>query len=90
MFADIVLIHIVFHPFVGRLVRFEIAVERIFGVGVVDAAGNLIWQGYANGGELVWDGKDFKGRRPATGVYFVFSSSKSGKEKNVAKFLFVN
>lgn len=57
---------------------------------IVDAAGNLIWQGYANGGELVWDGKDFKGRRPATGVYFVFSSSKSGKEKNVAKFLFVN
>ena len=57
---------------------------------IVDAAGHLIWQGYANGGELVWDGKDFKGRRPATGVYFVFSSSKSGKEKNVAKFLFVN
>ena len=57
---------------------------------IVDAAGNLIWQGYANGGELIWDGKDFKGRRPATGVYFVFSSSKSGKEKNVAKFLFVN
>lgn len=57
---------------------------------IVDAAGNLIWQGYANGGELVWDGKDFRGRRPATGVYFVFSSSKSGKEKNVAKFLFVN
>lgn len=57
---------------------------------IVDAAGRLIWQGYANGGELVWDGKDFKGRRPATGVYFVFSSSKSGKEKNVAKLLFVN
>jgi ligand-binding sensor domain-containing protein len=57
---------------------------------IVDAAGNLIWQGYANGGELVWDGKDFRGRRPATGVYFVFSSSKSGKEKNVAKILFVN
>lgn len=57
---------------------------------IVDAAGNLIWQGYANGGELIWDGKDFKGRRPATGVYFVFSSSKSGKEKNVAKLLFVN
>ncbi|MBP5649638.1 MAG: hypothetical protein J6X01_01000 [Bacteroidales bacterium] len=57
---------------------------------IVDAAGNLIWQGYANGGELVWDGKDFRGRRPATGVYFVFSSSKSGKEKNVAKILFIN
>ena len=57
---------------------------------IVDAAGNLIWQGYANGGELVWDGKDFRGRRPATGVYFIFSSSQSGKEKNVAKLLFIN
>lgn len=57
---------------------------------IVDAAGNLIWQGYANGGELIWDGKDFYGRRPATGVFFVFSSSESGKEKKVAKFLFIN
>lgn len=57
---------------------------------IVDAAGHLIWQGYANGGELIWDGKDFKGRRPATGVFYVFCSSKSGKEKKVAKFLFIN
>lgn len=57
---------------------------------IVDAAGHLIWQGYANGGELIWNGKDFKGRRPATGVFYVFCSSKSGKEKKVAKFLFIN
>lgn len=56
---------------------------------IADAAGNLVWQGYANGGELSWDGKDFYGKRPATGVYFVFSSSSTGKEKNVAKILFI-
>ncbi len=56
---------------------------------IADAAGNLVWQGYANGGELTWDGKDFYGKRPATGVYFVFASDRTGKKRNVAKILFV-
>ena len=56
---------------------------------IADAAGNLVWQGYANGGELSWDGKDFYGKRPSTGVYFVFSSDTTGKMKNVAKILFI-
>ncbi|MDR0232689.1 MAG: hypothetical protein LBI82_11310 [Dysgonamonadaceae bacterium] len=56
---------------------------------ITDSAGNLVWQGYAYGGQLIWNGKDFYGKRPATGVYFVMASSKTGKEKKVAKFLFV-
>lgn len=57
---------------------------------IADAAGNLVWQGYANGGEFTWDGTDFYGNRPATGVYFVFASDETGKEKNVAKILFIH
>ena len=56
---------------------------------ITDASGNLIWQGYAYGGQLIWNGKDFYGKRPATGVYFVMASGKTGKEKKVAKFLFI-
>jgi len=56
---------------------------------ITDAAGNLVWQGYAYGGQLIWNGKDFHGRRPVTGVYFIMASSKTGKEKRVAKLLFV-
>jgi len=56
---------------------------------ITDSSGNLVWQGYAYGGQLIWNGKDFYGKRPATGVYFVMASSKTGKEKKVAKFLFV-
>ena len=56
---------------------------------ITDAAGNLVWQGYAYGGQLIWNGKDFYGNRPATGVYFIMASSKTGKEKKVAKLLFV-
>jgi len=56
---------------------------------ITDAAGNLVWQGYAYGGQLIWNGKDFFGKRPATGVYFIMASNKSGKEKKVAKLLFI-
>jgi ligand-binding sensor domain-containing protein len=56
---------------------------------ITDAAGKLVWQGYAYGGQLIWNGKDFYGKRPATGVYFIMASSKTGKEKKVAKFLFI-
>lgn len=56
---------------------------------IADAAGNLVWQGYANGGTLAWDGYDLYGNKPATGVYFVFASSSDGKQKKTAKILFV-
>ena len=56
---------------------------------ITDSSGKLVWQGYAYGGQLIWNGKDFYGNRPATGVYFVMASSKTGKEKKVAKFLFI-
>ena len=56
---------------------------------ITDAAGNLVWHGYAYGGQLIWNGKDFYGKRPATGVYFVMASNKTGKEKKVAKFLLI-
>ena len=57
---------------------------------VADAAGNLVWQDYANGGTFNWNGRDFNGKRPATGVYFVFISDADGKKKTVAKILFVH
>ncbi|MDX9891660.1 MAG: hypothetical protein RBS29_04085 [Bacteroidales bacterium] len=56
---------------------------------VVDGSGFLLYQGYANGGTFVWNGKDFNGNRPATGVYFIFASSDTGEERQVAKLLFV-
>ena len=56
---------------------------------IADASGHLVWQGYADGGQLNWNGKDLYGNRPATGVYFVFASDETGKVKKVAKLLFV-
>jgi len=57
---------------------------------ITDASGRLVWQGRSYGGELVWNGLDHFGRRPATGVYYVMASDEDGKEKMVAKFLFIH
>lgn len=57
---------------------------------ITDSSGKLVWQGYSDGGQLVWDCKDHFGQRPATGVYYVMISDKDGKEKIVTKFVFVN
>lgn len=57
---------------------------------ITDSSGRLVWQGYSDGGQLVWDGKDHYGNRPATGVYYVMASDETGKEKIVTKFVFIN
>jgi hypothetical protein len=43
----------------------------------------------ALGGQAVWNGKTNMGQRVSTGVYFVFASDKYGKNKSVAKILFI-
>lgn len=57
---------------------------------ITDSSGRLVWQGFSDGGQLVWDCKDHFGKRPATGVYYVMVSDINGKEKIVTKFVFVN
>ncbi|MBO7491846.1 MAG: hypothetical protein J6T59_05335 [Bacteroidales bacterium] len=57
---------------------------------ITDSLGKLIWQGYSNGGQLIWNCVDHFGRRPATGVYYIMASDEDGKEKIVGKFLFIN
>ena len=56
---------------------------------ITDSSGRLVWQGYSDGGQLVWDCKDHYGNRPASGVYYVMVSDENGKEKIVTKFVFI-
>lgn len=56
---------------------------------IVDSSGKLVWQGYSDGGQMVWDGKDHYGNRPSSGVYYVMASDENGKEKIVTKFVFI-
>lgn len=59
-------------------------------VKITDITGTLIYQGKANGTQMVWNGKGYKGDRAKSGVYLVFSSTDLGKEKQVAKILLLN
>jgi len=57
---------------------------------ITDINGNLIYSGTAEGGQAIWDGNNFDGRRAQTGVYLVFASNSDGAETIVTKILFVN
>ncbi len=63
-------------------------------VKITDVSGQLIFETTALGGQAIWDGKDFSGRRASTGVYLVFSTSQtrglSSPNTAVAKILFIN
>ncbi|WP_455497522.1 type IX secretion system anionic LPS delivery protein PorZ [Coprobacter sp.] len=59
-------------------------------VKITDTTGNLIYQNYSEGGQMVWNGLNRNGDRVKTGVYLVFASSSNGKEGVVTKILIVN
>jgi hypothetical protein len=59
-------------------------------VKITDITGSLIYDTFAEGGQMVWNGKDLFGRRPASGVYLVFSTDPDGNETMVTKILFMN
>ncbi|MCI4648227.1 hypothetical protein [Phaeodactylibacter sp.] len=44
-------------------------------VKITDVTGKLVFETNALGGQAVWNGTDYNGRRVQTGVYLVFSSS---------------
>ncbi|UYQ93062.1 hypothetical protein MKQ68_23560 [Chitinophaga horti] len=59
-------------------------------VKITDISGRLVYQGRAQGGQAVWNGQDYTGHRPQSGVYLVFSSDDTGTEKLVTKIVFIH
>lgn len=65
-------------------------------VKITDVNGKLVYETEALGGQAIWDGRDYNGRRVQTGVYLVFSTTNPrnvglGKpDAAVAKILFIN
>lgn len=58
-------------------------------VKITDIAGNLIHDGFAEGGQYIWDGYTLQGRKPASGVYLVFSTDPEGNETMVSKIMYL-
>lgn len=59
-------------------------------VKITDINGVLIYETTANGGQAIWDGRDYNGRKAASGVYLVFSARRDGLDALVTKILFIN
>ena len=50
-------------------------------VKITDAAGRLVYETTAIGGTATWDGRDYTGRRAASGVYFVWATAARALEQ---------
>jgi hypothetical protein len=44
-------------------------------IKITDIAGQLVYEGRATGGQAVWNGRDYLGRRAASGVYLILATS---------------
>ena len=59
-------------------------------VKITDISGTLIYETIADGGQAIWNGKNFNGKKAHTGVYLVFASNEDGSETIVTKILVIN
>ncbi len=58
-------------------------------VKITDISGNIVYEANSTGGELVWDGCNFHGRKVKTGVYLVFANNELGEMSVVQKIMIV-
>jgi ligand-binding sensor domain-containing protein len=59
-------------------------------VRIVDAAGLMVYKTKALGGQAVWNGLAYDGKRPQSGVYYVFAASADGSVTQQTKFVLMN
>ena len=58
-------------------------------VKIADIAGRVVYELVAVGGTAVWNGLNFDGQKPQTGVYLIFTANKDDEEALVSKLLIV-
>lgn len=58
-------------------------------VRITDISGQLIYRTKALGGQAVWNGLDYTGHRPQSGVYLIFITNKDGSQTHVGKMVFM-
>ncbi|MCS7028343.1 MAG: T9SS type A sorting domain-containing protein [Bacteroidia bacterium] len=58
-------------------------------VKIMDINGKLVKATVANGGTVVWDGKDKTGNYVNTGIYVILVSDKTGKVRGITKFAYI-
>jgi len=59
-------------------------------VKITELDGRLVYQTRALGGQAVWDGKDYKGRKISTGMYLVLIDSDDKSKRTSTKIVFIS
>lgn len=59
-------------------------------VKITEISGRLVFETRAQGGQAIWNGQDYTGRRPQSGIYLVFATDDTGAEHLVTKIAFIN
>jgi len=62
-------------------------------IKITDISGRLVYETTALGGQAIWDGRDYNGRRANSGVYLVYATRTSNREVPsavVTKILLMN
>jgi hypothetical protein len=59
-------------------------------VKITESNGRLVYQTRSLGGQAVWNGRDYKGTKTATGVYLVLAIDEAKGEKVVARIVMVS
>lgn len=61
-------------------------------IKITDITGQLIYETTALGGQAIWDGRDYNGRRASSGVYLVFATriDLNNPDTLVTKILIIN
>jgi len=56
-------------------------------VRITDVSGQLVFRTIAQGGQATWNGKNYLGQKPKSGVYYVFVSNTDGAKTKTGKFI---
>lgn len=59
-------------------------------VRITDVNGQLVYRTKALGGQAVWNGLDYTGKRPQSGVYLIFASDNNGNETYTGKLVLLH
>jgi hypothetical protein len=57
---------------------------------IVDAGGNLIKKIHSEGGTAIWDAKNARGERVASGVYTAICNTSDGQHNGAVKVMIFN
>ena len=73
-------------PSFNGTVAFKGLKENVI-VKITDLSGKLLYQTKSLGGQAIWNGLTYDGKKPASGIYLVFVRDLTGDEKTVGKIV---